>query len=552
MSYDPRIEQYMLDVEEEHIKACREQQLLVAMVREVFKQEDISTDSELLTKYLSLQKYFHFNLFPWEVFLLGLNLCTFRVDGLPRWPDLFMLVGRGAGKDGYIGYQGFCLTGPFNPARRYDVDICANSELQAKAPVDDVLGVLEAPENNKKLLKHFYWNKEEIIGLKTKARMKYRTNNPKGKDGLRSGQVVFNEIHQYENYDNINVFTTGLGKKQHPRRLYATTDGDVRDGPLDHYKEHSLMVLNGDLPDNGWLPFICRLDDKAEVNDPAMWEKANPSLPYMPALMEEIGKEHIDWKRAPSQFTAFMTKRMNLPESNPEVQVTTRENLIAASEPIPEDLPDTCVAGIDYAKVKDMVAVVLLFRKGDKRYIIRKTWLCLNSSDLPRIKAPWRDWASEGLLELVDDIEVAPELVAGWLQEMMESYHVKTVALDDYRYGLMRRALEDIGFDAKDRKNIRLVRPSDQARVSPIIDSCFDNGFFRWGDDPLMRWAVNNTKLVAGPRDRDKGNYAYGKIEPRSRKTDPFMALVAAMCVESELEGMEGADIDDFSGPWVF
>ena len=42
--------------------------------------------------------------------------------------------------------------------------------------------------------------------------MKGHTNNPKGRDGLRSGKVIFNEVHQYENYDNIKVFTTGQGK----------------------------------------------------------------------------------------------------------------------------------------------------------------------------------------------------------------------------------------------------------------------------------------------------------------------------------------------------
>ena len=65
-----------------------------------------------------------------------------------------------------------------------------------------------------------------------------RTNSPKGKDGLRSGIVIFNEIHQYENYDNIDVFTTGLGKKKHPRRSYFTTNGDKREGP-DVYKRQA-------------------------------------------------------------------------------------------------------------------------------------------------------------------------------------------------------------------------------------------------------------------------------------------------------------------------
>ena len=75
--------------------------------------------------------------------------------------------------------------------------------------------------------------------------MKGRTNSPKGKDGLRSGICIFNEIHQYEDYKNINVFTTGLGKKKHPRRSYYTTNGDVRVGPLDDLLESCEQILRG-------------------------------------------------------------------------------------------------------------------------------------------------------------------------------------------------------------------------------------------------------------------------------------------------------------------
>ncbi len=40
-----------------------------------------------------------------------------------------------------------------------------------------------------------------------------------------------------------------------------------------------------------------------------------------------------------------------------------------------------------------------------------------------------------------------------------------------------------------------------------------------------MRWYTNNTSIII---DR-YGNYSYGKVEPVRRKTDGFMAFVAAM-----------------------
>ena len=73
--------------------------------------------------------------------------------------------------------------------------------------------------------------------------------------------------------------------------------------------------------------------------------------------------------------------------------------------------------------------------------------------------------------------------------------------------------------------------------VEPVVQECFDRGLFCWGDNPCLRWAVNNTKRVRSSKKMgvDTGNYIYAKIDGKSRKTDPWMALVASMTVETAL-----------------
>lgn len=93
------------------------------------------------------------------------------------------------------------------------IGYCANNEDQAMRPLKDIIEALEQPHQLKKMKKFFLLNKEEVMNRKTKSMIKGRTNSPKGKDGLRSEIVYFNEIHQYKDYLNINVFTTGLGKR---------------------------------------------------------------------------------------------------------------------------------------------------------------------------------------------------------------------------------------------------------------------------------------------------------------------------------------------------
>lgn len=551
MSYKeiyPAIREYMDMVLSGQIRACQEQHDLMQYVIKTFATEDIYINTEQLKKYLSQVKYFPYDeLFAWERFVLGLHCCTYRKsDGLPRWPDLFLLLGRGAGKDGYIAFESWCLAGPYNGIRQYDVDICANSEDQAKAPFDDIWNVLEDPQYNKKLTAHWYYTKEEIISRSTKSKIKFRTNNPKGKDGLRSGIVVFNEIHQYEDYKNINVFTTGLGKKAHPRRTYATTNGDVRDGPLDNMLEDAHAILRGEIPDNGMLPFICKLNKKDEVHDPDNWQMANPSLPYLPSLQEQIRKEYTDWVRNPTKFTAYMTKRMNIPDGNPEQEVTAWENILATRQPMIDLRGRTAVAGIDYSKLSDMAAVNIHFKDGEIRYDINHAWICSRSPDLVRIKAPLREWEEMGLLTFVDAVEIHPDLIAEYISKMARKYNIVKIALDNFRYALMTKSLQSIGFDYSTFKNVRLVRPSDIMRVVPVIDSAFNNQSFIWGDQPLLRWAVNNTKQIrmGKTQGQDIGNYIYAKIEAKSRKTDPFMALVHSMIIEQDLPDVQSHLLD--------
>lgn len=523
------------------LRTSKEVKALIDHVERCFEEDDIYIDEELAGKYLGLAKYFPFErVFPWQAFVITLHDCTFwRVSQTPRWPDLFCMIGRGAGKDGTIALESLALASPYNGIRGYDVDICANNEEQALRPVLDIVEAFKGADTatQAKLKKYYRWKTESVAGLRTMAMIRGRTNNPKGKDGMRSGIVVFNEIHQYENYKNINVFTTGLGKHPHPRRSYFTTNGDVREGPLDDLLETAEGILFGGDPDNGLLPFICRLDDRKEVDEEENWEKANPSLPYLPHLRLEMQKEYREWKKSPAQLPAFMTKRMNIPDASSELKVTDYENIKTTNRPLPDLSGWSCVAGIDFSKVTDWVSVDLHFKQGDQRFDISHSWMCSSSKDIPRLKSPWQQWAMDGRITVVDDVEIHPELITDYLLAMREHYAIRAIAIDDFRYALLAKALREIGFDPKDRKNLKLVRPSDIMRAAPVIDSCFVNGYLTWGDAPELRWAVNNTKLIRYGRTagQDIGNYVYGKIEAKSRKTDPFMAFVAAMTIEDRI-----------------
>ncbi len=525
------LEEYIQFVRSDEAVVCEEQLLLCDFVEHVFRTEDIYVDEDQLRRYLGFQKYFPYKLLPWEKFCFALHNCAYRADGQLRFPILFILVGRGAGKNGYLAFEDFCLVTPVNGVKGYNIDMFATSEEQAKATFKDIYEVLE---DNKQYFKNYFrWNLESIMNLKTRSEIKYHTRAPGTKDGGRPGKIDFDEYHAYEDYKLINVVTTGLGKRKHPRRTIISTQGDVRDGPLDSLLADAVDILNGRLPDNGTLPFICRLGENAEeqVKNKKNWNMANPSLRYFPTLMHEMEMEYEDYKRDPVNHSAFMTKRMNRPRMETQYNVTEWDNLVAATQKLPDLTGRSCVAGIDFAKSNDFVAAGILFKEGDQRYWVHHTWVCEKSRDLPRIKFPLKEAEKEGVLTFVKESEIDPRLVTEWLAEQGKKYIIESVAIDSFRYALMTDALKEIGFTTE-KKNVKLVRPSDLMKAAVVIGYVLSKHLIVWGESKIMRWYTWNTKAVTDK----KGNVSYEKIEGKSRKTDGFMAYAAAETEEDKIK----------------
>ena len=518
---------------------CVWQLQLVNLVERAFLTEDIRLDENQAARYLGLQKHFPYRLLLWEEFCFLLHNCVYRADGQLRWPRMAIVVGRGAGKNGYLAFEDFALLTPVNGIRNYDIDIFATSEAQARVTFDDIWDILEG--NNDYFSRYFTWTKEEIKNNATNSRLTYNTSSAKTKDGARPGKVDFDELHAYENGKLVDVAVTGLGKKKHPRRTIITTMGDVRGGPMDKLMERAEKVLSGDLADGGWLYFICRLDSDEEINDPDMWGKANPSLydPNRPELLNEILEEYQEYREDPAGHAAFATKRMNRPKGDILAQVTSWENIQAASKPVPENELFGCpaVGAVDYASTQDFVSAGVLIPKNGIFYWIQHTWVCQQSKTLNYVKFPLREAELRGELTMVDAVEISKDIPVIWLKEQREKYNLILTGIDHFRFSLLSTAFREHGFDPDRKKgNLKLTYDREQSMVAPIIASAFINHKIVWGDCMIMRWFTNNATRIIDKR----GNITFGKIEPKSRKTDGFMAMVMAficyMLRQDELE----------------
>lgn len=527
-TYNKYINPYMEKILNNEIEHCLEQEEMIKnIVIPVLEREDVYIDEKKIEDGLSLQKYFPYKLIEWEVFLFALIVGVFLKDGDIFFKDIKCIVGRGSGKNGFISFLCFYFLSPYHGIKGYNIDLLANSEQQAMTSFNDVYEIIKEPVDKKHdsiLKKHYYATKTQIMGRKTKSILRYNTSSKRGKDSKRTGCVIYDEKHEYQDSTNINTLKSGLGKVWHGREITISTNGHVRGGVLDRELDQAKEILKEYNPLNRTLIFWCRIEEEKEWDNPDKWIKAIPSINDFKSLKSTIQKEIIDMPYNLDYYPEFMAKRLNFPIGDKDVEVAEWKDILATNQEFIKLDGLDCVGGVDYAKTNDFVACCLVFKVKEKYYVKQHTFVCTRSRDLKGIKAPLDDWARHGEITFVDDVEISPVLVTDWFLKMGTQYNILKIAIDNFRYSLLNGEFKKIGFDAFEIKNIKLIRPNDILKVSPIINSVFVNHNFVWGDSPILRWYTNNTKKIIS-----NGNISYGKIEPNYRKTDGFMAMVNGM-----------------------
>lgn len=542
----PLIDEYIELAESGKIKVNKERSLLLKIIKEkIYPRDDLYFDNDLIEKYIQFTEKNFFPLAKYQKFITPFIFLFRKEDGEPQFDEILLTLARGGGKNGFMSSRDAFFISPLYPVRDYDVTITANSEKQGKVSFEEVYETVQ----RRGLEDHYYLTKMSITGRGNNSVFSYRTNNPKTMDSARDGCLEFDEIHQFENDSAVKIQRSGLGKIAHARTFYNGTNGHVREGFYDKMIEKSMKILNGELDEFRLFPFICKLDDPEEVDDMSNWPKANPMLdettPYAKRLLARTKADYDDLELEPSGRQEFMTKRMNLPEADIEKDVTTREKLMAALRSTGIDLSGrSCVAGFDYASIRDFASVGLLFKNGDEFIWKQHSFARKQFLDMFKIKAPIREWQEQGLFTIVDGPSIDPRLLVDKLIQWRKLYNIEIVCADGFRMDLLKPLLEEADFEYEFLRNPGAI----QSKVAPIIEDGFANERFIFENDKSMLWYTDNTFVK---EDKD-GNKRFLKKEPLRRKTDGFHAFIAALYKRETIQESTVGDFLDVIEDWEF
>lgn len=519
----------------------RDRKLLIRnIVKPTLKRKDIWFDEETFRRCIAYIEANYYSLFPYQKFVIAFTFFYTTADNEPVFPEIVILMGRGNGKDGLMAPLANFYQTPLYGIPEYHVELVANAEQQIKDTFNVVYNRLSG---NPKFKGKFRVTKEIIENFETKSILRYNTSNAATKDGKAPGCIFFNEYHAYENNDTVNVFESSEGKKRHFREIIITTQGYVREGPLDQLLDKCGKILESGINPLGIFPFLCRLDRENEIGKPEPMHKANPSLEYLPTLQRAIDRGFLKAKGDPQKWAEFVTKRCNLPQTKEEKAVTSWRNILLCSykdvsKKTPRKTADTrgnlAIIGIDYADVRDFASAGVLTKDDEGNFIWRQhTWICAESPYLDGIKFPIENAGAKEFrdFEVVAGPVIPIDDIVDWCEKRMDEYNVVKITMDTYRYTLFKEVFIQRGITIESKENpqgiVRLIRRIGSATgiIAPTIEKLFSEHMIDFGLSAIMRWYTNNTCIQV-----DKyGNYTYGKIEPVRRKTDGFMAFVAAM-----------------------
>lgn len=225
--------------------------------------------------------------------------------------------------------------------------------------------------------------------------------------------------------DVIGAIEQGASKVDDYLIVAMSSEGIVRNGPGDTIKMELADILKGDY----YNPYVSiwhyKLDDVQEVNDPAMWLKANPNL-GLTVKYETYQRDVERAEKAPAARNDILAKRFGLPLEGYTYFFTYEETLPHRRKEFWR-LP--CALGADLSQGDDFCAFTFLFPLGREEFGI-KTRCYITSLTLMKLpgamRAKYETFMEEGSLIVLD----------GKILDMMEVYDDLNKFIEESEYDI--------------------------------------------------------------------------------------------------------------------
>ena len=342
-------------------------------------------------------------------------------------------------------------------------------------------------------------NMSQIENLTNGTKIFKMSSKTQNKDGRNIDKAYFDESHDAEDDEIAAACQKSMSVKEEPMFINLTTEGFVNDGYLDSKLIYARKVLNEEIDDDTFLPWLYTQDSEAEIwQDEQSWYKSNPSLGVIKKwsyLRGEVAKSRVD----KSTRMHTLCKDFNIKQNNAQAWLMT-EDYTYPTQPI--DLEDFrgCIAlgAVDLSATTDLSnAKILLMRPEDKtKYVYSHYWIPeskLENSDDKEAGAKYLEWTKAGLMTIHEGNEIDVTEIADWFYRLYKDYGIRLMICGyDQRFAkTFLSRMDEYGFECE------MINQNRQVMSSPmkLVEADLKSRIINYDENEVDRWCLGNAAM---------------------------------------------------------
>lgn len=414
-----------------------------------------------------------------------------------RFTEVFIVIGRKNGKStllsalGNYGLLGDKEGGP-------EIDCVSTKKDAAKIVFNEAKNMVKQSPYLRKYIKI---RKSDMYSDYNFGVYQPLASDSDTLDGLNPSMIIADEIHAWASRNLYDVMQQSLSaeSREQPLFITITTSGFLREGIYDELYDYSEQLLNGQIEDDHFLPFIYELDSLEEWLDESKWIKANPGL----GNIKSLSKLRNNVKRAivgQDYRATVLTKDFNV--KNVASKSWLKWEQIDNPETYDMELIRNtyAIAGCDLSSVKDLTCATLLIRRkdDDTLYLLQHYFIPearIEELDAESSKeAPYKKWEERGLITFCKGEMVQYSDVTAWFKKMKDEYQI-----DIWRCGY-DRAMANYWVQEMESKFGDVMEAVPQGAKTWTVPmkemgAVLSEHKINYNNNPIFKWCLTNTAV---------------------------------------------------------
>lgn len=436
------------------------------------------------------------SLMPWQkAFWEALYSFKMRDTNYRRFTEALLEIARKNGKSTMFAADG--NTDLFIGKGGQDICCGSNDDKQARLIWGEIAGMRARLDAKNKVTSKTL---TELRNDRKNIHITRLSSKAKSLDGFNYDKAYVDESHDMENDELTEAIWRAMSSKEQPLFLNCTTQGFVNGGYLDKKLQTAHDIIDGLIDDIHFLPWLYEQDSEAEIwDDPATWEKSNPSIRYGVKKTAKLQRDIETAKHDKGARVHLLCKDFNIKQNTAESWLNHEDYNYNMQTYSFEDFHGAyALAAVDLSETTDLTnAKLLIMRPNDKtKYVFSHYWIPeskLKNSDDAQSGAHYKEWVKEGHITICEGNDNDLTQVADWLASLKKLYGIKILACGyDQRFSKdFLKRMDDYGILCENIPQ----RPAVMSSPMKWAEADFKAHLINYNNNPVDKWNFGNASV---------------------------------------------------------